>query len=205
MDRIEHAVEILFAFLSEHTSFEQLPDADIIFVFGHCDECVAQQAAWLWHMGKAPRIVIAGKGGKGLPTGYETEADHYVSLIIQRGIPAEAILLEKESMNSLENVQQGRGVWKKAGLEPRIIIACAIPPLLRRSCATLRKQCPGVTVHGSAFKMSPDEWDSWARLRRLVGEIDRLKEYAGKGDIEVVDIPDQVLHATQIVRQYCTV
>ena len=202
MPRLRRAIDELMEFLSEHTSLEQMPNADIIFVFGHIDERVAQQAAYLWHMGKAPHIVIAGKGAR-VPHGYETEADYYASLIIARGTPADAILLEKESMNSLENVQRGREVWQNAGLNPKAIIACSIPPLLRRSCATLRKQCPGVSVYGSAFKLMIDEWNFGSRLMRLYGEIDRLEEYAEKGDIAAVEIPAHIRDAAQTVELYC--
>jgi uncharacterized SAM-binding protein YcdF (DUF218 family) len=196
------AIRVLMEFLSEYTPVEVMPDADMIFVFGHYDERVAQQAAYLWHVGKAPYIVIAGKGVR-VPKGYETEADYYASLIIARGTPADVIFLEKESTNSLENVQQGRKVWQEAGLNPKIAIACAIPPLLRRSCATLRKQCPGVVVYGSAFKFPIEEWTSWERLLRMVGEIDRLEAYAEKGDIEAVEIPANVQDAAKTIRLYC--
>lgn len=202
MPRLKCAIDALMDFLSEHTPLEQLPNADIIFVFGHIDERVAQQAAYLWHMGKAPRIVIAGKGVR-VPQGYETEADYYASLIIARGTPADVILLEKESTNSLENVQRGSEVWKRAGFDPKIIIACSIPPLLRRSCATLRKQCSEAIVHGSAFKLPIEEWTSWERLMRMVKEIDRMEEYAEKGDIEAVEIPPHVRSAAKTVKLYC--
>ncbi|KKU34450.1 MAG: hypothetical protein UX49_C0046G0002 [Candidatus Wolfebacteria bacterium GW2011_GWC2_46_275] len=201
--QVESATKKLLEFFTEHTRFEELPDADIIVVFGHYDQRVAQQAAYLWQMGKARHIIIAGKGGSGIPREYETEADFYAALMIGRGIPKEAILLEKTSTNSLENVQKGMEVWKAAGIDPKTIIACSIPLLLRRSCATLRKQCPNTVVHGSAFKMREDEWFSWDRLMRIVAEVDRLDQYAEKGDIETVEIPPHIRSAVQTVKLYC--
>lgn len=201
--RVESAAKTVLEFLTERTRFEEMPDADMIFVFGHHDQRIAQQAAYLWQMGKAPRIVIAGKGEKGIPEGYETAADFYAAWMIGRGIPAEAILLEKESTNSLENAQRGMAVWKAAGIDPKTIIVCSIPPLLRRVCDTLRKQCPGVVVHGSAFKLPPEEWFSWNRLMELSEEIDRLRECVEKGEIMPMEIPPHIRRAAQTIRLYC--
>lgn len=94
----------------------------------------------------------------------------------------------------------GMVIAQKAGVNPKSMILCAVPPLLRRSCATFRKQFPEVTVYGSAFPM-PAEWLTPRRINCLLGEIQRLSEYAEKGDIVKVDIPDEVISAAEKIRQ----
>lgn len=197
---IQLFVDIVVNFLIESVPVEDLPLAEAIFVFGHYEPQVAHHAAELWKKGKAPRIIISGKGRDAIPEGFETEADFYNSLMLADGVPSSAMILEKESTNSLENVVMGMDAARKAGVEPKSVILCAMPPLLRRSCATFRKQFPEVAVYGSAFPMPP-EWFTPRRINRFLGEIQRLNEYAKKGDIVEVKIPDEVLSAAEKIHQ----
>lgn len=196
-ERIRELARVLIDFLSESTREEKLPVADALFVFGHYDPHPALQAAKLWNMGKAPTIIISGKGRDKIPQGFETEADFYASLIKNEGVPQSALVLEKESTNTLENVQLGMAMGETSGLHATSLILCALPPLLRRSLATFRKQFPDVSVYGSAYEMPTDEFLTPARLRRIVGEFDRLHDYAEKGDIISVEIPEPTQRALE--------
>lgn len=193
------AVRMLSDFLIEHVPEEELSRVNALFVFGHYEPLVARHAARLWKKGFAPHIIVSGKGRDAIPEGFETEAEFYASLLESDGVPPEVLVLEKRATNSLENVVWGVAAGRAAGLRLRTLILCALPPLLRRSCATFRKQFPNMDVRGSAFAM-PVEWFSPRRIARLVGEIDRLVAYANKGDIAPVDIPPEILSAAEILR-----
>ncbi|MEK7197978.1 MAG: YdcF family protein [Patescibacteria group bacterium] len=198
---IQPFIDTIIEFLIESVPTKDLPQVDAIFVFGHYEPQVAHHAAELWKKGKAPRIIISGKGRDAIPKGFETEADFYASLVESDGVPKEALILEKESTNSLENVLLGMAKCRNAGVNPKSVILCAMPPLLQRSCATFRKQFPDITVYGSAFSM-PQEWFTLHRINRLLGELERLDEYAKKGDIVKVEIPNKVLSAAEKIRQH---
>ncbi|MEK7552673.1 MAG: YdcF family protein [Patescibacteria group bacterium] len=181
---------------------EDLPKADTIFVFGHTDSRVAEHAAALYLAGKAPIIVITGGAGERtvLPEPYKTEAAYYQNIVVQSGVPDNAIILEDKSTNTLENVCLGipraRAVCKKL----HRVIAVAMPPLLRRALATMRKHFPDIEVVGSAFVSdNPNEWISGKWLQRLKGEIDRLIKYAKEGDIARVEIPNDILENYQLI------
>jgi len=197
---IQPFIDTVVGFLTESTSLENLPQADAIFVFGHYEPEVAHHAAELWKKGKAPRIIISGKGRGAIPEGFKTEADFYASLIESDGVPKEVLILEKESTNSLENVLLSVAAYRSMGFNPKSLILCAMPPLLRRSCATFRKQFPDITIYGSAFPM-PQEWFTPRRISRLLGELERLNEYAKNGDIVPVEIPAEVVSAAEKIRQ----
>jgi uncharacterized SAM-binding protein YcdF (DUF218 family) len=193
-------IDIILNFLIESTPIEKLPITDAIFIFGHYEPQVAHHAAELWKIGKAPFIVVSGKGRNTIPKGFETEADFYKSIMVSDGVPENSIILEKEATNSLENVIMGMAAARKVGINSKSIILCAMPPLLKRACATFRKKFPEITVYGSAFEI-PKEWFTPKRLNRLLEEIQRLEEYAMKGDIVKVDIPDVVLSAVEKIRK----
>lgn len=197
---IQPFINTVVEFLTKSTLLENLPQADAIFVFGHYEPLVAHHAAELWKKGKAPRIIISGKGRNAIPEGFKTEADFYAFLIESDGVPKKILILEKESTNSLENVLLGIAACRNIGFNPKSLILCAMPPLLRRSCATFRKQFPDITVYGSAFSM-PEEWFTSRRINRLLGELERLEEYAKSGNILPVEIPAEVASAAKKVRQ----
>ena len=202
IEKIESLHKIIIDFLTESTPENELPIADAIFVFGHYDPRLALHAAHLYKIGKAKKIILSGKGRDKIPSGFLTEADFYASLIEMDGVPRSALVLERESTNTLENVQFGINACEKIGFSPKSLIQVAMPPLLRRSCATFRKQFPDIAVYGSAFKISEEEYLAMPRrLKRIIAEFDRLKEYADKGDIVDVQIPDVVAQALQEIRK----
>ncbi|OGN19305.1 MAG: hypothetical protein A3I32_02740 [Candidatus Yanofskybacteria bacterium RIFCSPLOWO2_02_FULL_45_10] len=198
---LKEEAKILLDFLIESTPEKELPVTDAIFIFGHYDPRPALQAAKLWKMGKAPKIIICGKGREKIPVDFESEADFYASVIEQEGIPNYALVLEKESTNTLENIIFGMRACSVNGINPESLILCAMPPLLRRSCATFRKQFPAISVCGSAFLMSPEEFLTPSRLLRVIGEFDRLKIYSEKGDVVPVVIPEKVLLALEKIKE----
>lgn len=200
-ERIVELFEMLVAFLGESAPDEKLPRADAIFVFGHFDPRVAIQAAKLWKMGKAPKIILSGRGRDKIPDEYESEADFYAALIKKEGVPASDLILEKESTNTLENVRFGIKASRADGYDPQSLILCAMPPLLRRSIATFQKQFPEISVHCSAFSMPASEWFTPIRIHRIIGEFDRLNRYVEKGDIAPTQIPESIRTALKEFRE----
>lgn len=79
-----------------------LPDqADLLFVFGSRQMEPAQIAAELFLSGKAPCVVLT--GGINRYTGHN-EAEAHRDYLVSQGVPAENIIVENRSTNTLENV-----------------------------------------------------------------------------------------------------
>lgn len=64
-------------------------------------------AARLYRRGLAPRIIASGGGGAEM-----SEAAAMREFLIDLGVPAEAIVLEGESLNTIENIRQVRALVK---------------------------------------------------------------------------------------------
>jgi len=96
---------------------QELPTADAIVLLGGGVELAGPPriepdlndaadrlwyAAKLYHAGKAPLIVVS--GGQVFPQpGLKSEAESHVDLLVQLGVPREAIALETQSRNTAEN------------------------------------------------------------------------------------------------------
>lgn len=197
-------VRLILSFLVDETPNDWLPNTDAIFALGHIDERVPGHIANLFHMGKAPKIILT--GGTGVagrdPNGFPSEAEFFASVLKKEGVPENVLILEKNSTNTLENVKFGMFAANESDFYPESLILVALPPLLRRARVTFAKQFPSVFTFGSAFPIKDDEWQNICRIRRIVEEIDRLKHYAEKEDIEPVRIPYQVDKAYWKVRSF---
>jgi len=191
------ALKTILDFLIDGTPLGQLPNADAIFVFGHIDPRVAQQAARVYNLGKAPKIIVSGKGRKEIP-GYENEARYYGQILKDAGIPPDALIFEEKAMNSLQNVLFGMKICHERNFYPKSLILVAMPPLLRRSRAIFEKHFPEIKIHGSAFNMPPEEYG--IHIKRLLEEFDRFGPYAEKGDIQNIKIPGKVAHALAFLK-----
>jgi len=200
--QIRPQFEAVLSFLSQSTPLRELPRCEGLFVFGHVDPRLALHAAVLYKAGKAPRIVLTGKGGrKTIPDGFETEADYYASILKKEGVPESAMILEKDSMNSVENVIFGmEETCYKIGFYPQTLIISSIPALMLRSLVTFRKQLPGIGVVASTFNPVVEEYTDPQRILRVLDEFERIAKYAQKGDCEKVAVPDEVLKATEYIK-----
>ena len=195
----------VLAFLIETVSSGLLPRADAIFVFGHNDSRVARHAIKLWEIDKADRIIFTGGSGPRtkLPVGFATEAEYYAGIARIRGVPDGVVISESVSTNTLENVLLGICAGKISNLTLQSLILVAMPPLLRRSYATFRKQFPEIKVVCSAPPdFSLDEFLVPSRLVRVLGEFERFPIYATQGDIEPVEIPPDVFASVNILRSF---
>ena len=194
---IPKELQVILNFLNDSVPTEHLPKTEAIFIFGFIDRRIAEHAARLFHQNKAPKILIS--GGTGFlgrdPQGYPSEAECYAEILEESGVPVEALILEKKASNTLENVILGMKTAYQHDFYPSSIIVVALPPLLRRARATFAKHCPEIKTFGSSFNVPENEWRDVRRIRRVLGEIDRLKQYAEKKDIIGIKIPPEIKSA----------
>lgn len=173
--------------------------ADIILGLGSDSTDVPERVVELFDMGLAPWVLFA--GGRGRLTGnlQGTEAAFLKEVAIERGLPAESILLEEQSTNTLQNIRCSAALLSKHKIIPSRVILVTQPVLQRRAWATARRQWAGVE-----FLNCPPKTDATLtkRLSELaVGEIKRLQRYAAKGDIEPQEMPARVINAYQTAKR----
>ncbi|MEY2640779.1 MAG: hypothetical protein RL150_172 [Candidatus Parcubacteria bacterium] len=176
--------------------------ADVIFVVGHYLKEVPYHAAELFKAGIAPTVLITGRKTRYIPADVPNEAQYFKQLMVEQGVSEEAIVLEEQSVNTLEDVQMGMETLRAHGIAPSRIVLVAYTPLLRRAKATFAKQFPEVEVLAVPYPITDLEDAFWLqdRLTRMLLEFDRLTEFAEKGDIAHVDVPANVLEAAAHIK-----
>lgn len=166
--------------------------ADLCIVFGnpHADH-LAAHAAKLYHQGYVKTIVVTGKPATddGRP-----EAIRMRDVLVQKGVPASAILVEDKATNSGENVVNTIQLLKDKGLFDKVnsIIAVGHVHAARRFLMTLEKHWPQplkMFTTDNCFGAPREDWHKDAQFRAAVlSEYDKIPDYKTKGFIAEVDI-----------------
>ena len=184
-----------------HLLNHELKKADCIFVLGSHDTRVAERGAELFLEGWAPLLIFSGGLGR-LTDGVwtETEADKFSAIAIDKGVPAQAILIENRSTNTGENIAFTQALLKEKNLTPESFIVVQKPYMERRSFATFRKHWPDkklfVTSPQIPFEQYPTKDIPFEKvINIMVGDLQRIKIYPEKGFQIYQEIPSYVWNA----------
>lgn len=174
--------------------------ADVIFVFGGADLAVPRHAAALFAQHYASVVLCSGRAGPLTPASFAgSEAETFAQDMVARGVPNDAILIEPEATNTGQNVQFGMRTLIDHGIMVRKALLVAKPFLMRRCIATFAKQCPNVEAiasppPGDMRDFLDRSWDDF--VARLPAELSRLADYAERGFIAPVEVPQEILAAS---------
>lgn len=194
--------ELALTIWNYHRVNHQLRKADAILVLCSHDTAVAERGASLFLEGWAPLLIYS--GGQGAITRElwnEPEADLFARIAVERGVPADRILIENASTNTGENVAFTRRLLASRGLDPASFIVVQKPYMERRSFATFRKVWPEKDVIVTSPQVSFDDYlrnysngtlSADAVVSIMVGDLQRIRLYPDKGFQIPQDIPDDV-------------
>lgn len=120
----------------------ELPTADVIVVLGggtrhnHPPRPMVElneagdrvlYTFWLYNQGKADHILLSGGGGKLLTAETPDGEAHDMSAVLTMlGIPAQAIWLEPNSLNTYENARNSRMILAEKGVNRILLVTSAI-------------------------------------------------------------------------------
>jgi uncharacterized SAM-binding protein YcdF (DUF218 family) len=165
---------------------------------GSHDLGVAVVAVDLFHQGMFPLIVFTGANA---PTTVERfprgEAVHYREYALEHGVPPDAVLIETEARNTSENLTLTRELLSRNGVKPSSVLLMSRPYQQRRAFATGKKVWPDVDVLCASRPLSLDDYvvsigDVKRVVDMLVGDTQRIEEYARRGYAIEQDVPDDV-------------
>jgi len=175
--------------------------ADCIIILGSYDTSVADRGAALFKAGLAPLVVVAGGRGRLTSKRWKrSEAWHLSRIMVSRGVPQKAILLEENSTNTAENITFTRRLLNAKNISVKKAIFVMTPCLERRAFLVFQKKWPSLKVYPPPEKA---EYASYVNrvvpedevINLLVGELSRLIVYPQKGYLNRVAIPSKTLNA----------
>lgn len=167
--------------------------ADLLFVFGtstlHAQ--ILGQIADYFQRGFYPWMLVTGLLGRAY---YETgkPVAHYLrDNFIASGIPADKILVQDRSTNTLEDATFSLEVLEKAQIAPQTIAFLSKSYHSGRCLLTMRKVFPSQPLFPITYDpqidgvtVSAENWAAHPVSRgRTYGEYLRIRQYAARGDI----------------------
>ena len=200
---IDSAAQKIWDYMLMH---HKLLKSDAIMVLGNRDTRVAEYAAQLYLDGWAPILVFSGSGtihnhkpGREKFIG-STEAEVFANVAIEKGVPAEAIIIENKSQNTGQNYEFTLAKLKERGIKAARLILVQKPYMERRTYAAGKVWLPNteliVTSPDIVFEnYSIDARSKEHTINALVGDLQRIREYPAKGFQIPQDIPAEVQEA----------
>jgi uncharacterized SAM-binding protein YcdF (DUF218 family) len=188
-----------------HQLHHQVSAADAIVVLCSHDTRVAERGAELFLQGWAPLLIFSGGlGGITRQMWKEPEANLFAAIAVAMGVPAAGILIENESTNTGENVRFTRRLLGERAVSVRKLIVVQKPYMERRSYATFKKVWPEPELIVTSPRVSLDDYlrhysnDALSIdevISIMVGDLQRIRVYPGKGFQIAQQIPDDVWEA----------
>ncbi|HEX8946820.1 MAG TPA: YdcF family protein [Candidatus Paceibacterota bacterium] len=127
----------------DYLAEEDVPEsADIMFVFGAKTPLRIEKAIELYHRGISPLIVVSGRSPHYSNDQHIPEADVYARIAIEKGVPADAVLLEDQSITIPDNVRSSLNLLDAKGISYQSILLVNSPYTQRRGWAHFRKYLP---------------------------------------------------------------
>ena len=168
----------LYDYLSKTDKLEQ---ADIIFVFGSKAPFRIEKAIQLYKEGYAPKILISGKGPF-----YErdkrekSEAEILAEYALGKGVPREALILEKESITVPDNVKRSLNLLEREAIPHSRIILVNSPFSQRRGWAHWNKMSKeGTRLFRSNTDTVSKQYSRDGWYRDKIGAWVIVKEFFG--------------------------
>ncbi|MGK7860917.1 YdcF family protein [Falsiroseomonas sp. E2-1-a4] len=161
--------------------------ADLAFIFGNRIAVpeLAAAAASLFLEGLVPRILVSGGA---TPGGPGTEAEAIGTALLTRGVPREALLLERRATHTGENVTLSLPILAGAGLlDSKKIVCVGLFCTGRRYAMTLHRHWPAPAKLCLPVEYGPVRRGAWhlhpeARAR-VLGEVAKVPAYLAAGFI----------------------
>ncbi|GAC1590837.1 MAG: YdcF family protein [Ginsengibacter sp.] len=197
-NNIVHLAKMLWDYQHMNHTIQK---SDCILVLGNHDLRVAEYAADLFLKGYAPFLIISGGFGNYTKGVWETaEADLFASIAVDKGVPAEKIIIENKSTNTGENITFTKKLLHEKGIEFNSFILVQKPYMERRSYATFKMHWPDKNVLVTSPPIPFEKYTAnlnnlELEINILVGDIQRIKEYPAKGFQIPQAIPENVWDA----------
>jgi uncharacterized SAM-binding protein YcdF (DUF218 family) len=192
---IYNDAELLFHFNQLH---HELRPCDVAIGLGSHDIGVADITANLFQRGLFPLIVFTGANSPTTQERFpEGEAVHYRHRAMDLGVPSESILVECRATNTAENIEFARELLAEHDVHPQSAVLICRPYQQRRAFATCRKIWPDLDAVCASDSRPFDAYiesigDSTFVINMIVGDTERVVEYAKLGLALPQDVPAQV-------------
>ncbi len=185
----------------EYLKTEDLPEAregtNVILLMGGSElEDITQKTYEMWLEDPSRVIVSTALRGKYSGDYPESEAERYFKRLVELGVPADKIIYEATSKNTIDELERLEPLLYEHGITPTKVLIVDRPIHQRRAFLNAIKIKPGIHFVNAPSEESFDLTDPENQVR-IVEEIGRLISYKS---LRRPDIPMDILRSTAEIR-----
>ena len=169
------AVAYVSAEVARQAKIDEARSADVILVLGAAEyrgrpspvlRARLDHALELYHRGLAPHILTTGGAG-GDPV--YTEGGVGQLYLVTRGVPSEAIIVEREGESTVYSIAAAAEIMRRMGLKSCIVVSDGYHIFRVKKMLESR----GITAYGSPWSTrSADHWrEQWLYVRQAIGYL----------------------------------
>jgi len=160
---------------------DPLQEADIILIPGGSVEGLAKKAADLYHLGYGGYILPSGGYNKKI-SAYANEYEFLKEVLLEAGVPEEAILKENKASHTFDNASLSRQVIESHGLLVNRAILVTKAYHARRAYQTYKLYFPQVDIRvcpvADRLDISKDNWYlDPLKVDKVMGEVTKVATY----------------------------
>ncbi len=197
----EQNAHLIWNYMNMH---QKIKKCDAVFVLGSIDDRVAEYGADLFLKGYGRWLIVSGGVAHkddllATDWGEATEAEHFAAIAKKMGVPKGKILIESKATNTGENIKLAYELLKSKDINLNSILLVQKPYMERRTYATFEKQWPDKNTHFLVTSPPIDYASYFNKLQPkdkiiniMVGDMQRIKEYAKLGFQSEQEIPAEV-------------
>lgn len=176
-------------------------NADAIFILGGSSLLPVKKAAEIYKEGYSKKIAFISTGGTFTnPRWKDGEARTYFRTLLSLGIPRKDILWGELTSNTIDEAKEAIRFIRSKDLNPKKVILVDRPVHQRRAFATFKKQNPKVQFINvpcnESFRFTK------GLVKRILAELERLKTYARKGDLEPQKLDKNLLEECNTLKNF---
>lgn len=201
-DNITHAARLIWNYLKLG---QPLHKVDGILIFCSNDLRVAEYAATLFHGGYGSWICPSGGVGRlTYDLFHKPEAEAFLEVLVQQGVPAGVIFPETRATNSAENTFFSRDLIAKNNLPHGKLLVLQKPYMERRTLATISYYWKDKDFSVSSPDISFDDYPfpgftKSDLIHVLAGEFQRMVLYSERGWQSPEPVPDELIEAFELL------
>lgn len=189
---------------------QKLTPKDFIFVMCSYNLSVADRAFELFQQKMGKFIVLSGgiaHQNDLLNTGWDqAEAIVFQKRLRELGMKDQDIYIEDQTQNCGENVIYSKALLEQKNIKVSSGVIVQKPYMERRAIATAEQQWTDITWQVTSPNISYDEYivphDEERLIHILVGDTQRIINYADKGFQTVQHMPENVLYALNTLKEH---
>jgi uncharacterized SAM-binding protein YcdF (DUF218 family) len=170
--------------------------ADVALLLGSKPERAVERAlaaAKLFHAGRVKTIIPSGGVKWEFRGNTFSEAEIMRQILLEEGVPAEAVILENEARTTLQNMTFGAALIQDKYLQiPECVIIVTSLLHMKRSLALAKNTFPKETKISMYPAFPAVDWDTWLSIaenqKHLCDGLRLLKELVDLGEAEDMEI-----------------